>query len=36
MAAKRIAVILGTDGTVKEFVPKADSKTFPQEALKKL
>ena len=34
--AKRIGVIVGADGKVKEFLPKADSKTFPQEALKKL
>lgn len=34
--AKRIAVIIGPDGKVKEFVPKADTKTFPVEALKKL
>lgn len=34
--AKRIGVILGTDGKVKEFLPKADAKTFPQDALKKL
>lgn len=34
--AKRIAVIIGPDGKVKEFVPKADTKTFPVEALTKL
>ena len=31
--AKRIAVILDKDGKVKQFIPKADSKTFPVEAL---
>lgn len=34
--AKRIAVILGPDGKVKQFVPKADSRTFPTDALKEL
>lgn len=34
--AKRIGVVIGPDGTVIEFVPKADSRTFPQDALKLL
>ena len=34
--AKRIGVIIGADGKVKEFVPKADTKGFPKDALAKL
>jgi len=34
--AKRIAVIIGPDGKVKQFVPKADSRSYPTEALKDL
>lgn len=32
--AKRIGVVIGPDGIVKEFLPKADSRTFPTDALK--
>lgn len=32
--AKRIGVVIGPDGTVKEFLPKADSRSFPTDALK--
>jgi len=32
--AKRIGVVIGPDGVVKEFLPKADSRTFPTDALK--
>lgn len=34
--AKRIGVVIGPDGIVKEFLPKADSRTFPTDALKLL
>ncbi len=34
--AKRIGVIVGPDGVVKEFVPKADSRKWPTEALAKI
>lgn len=34
--AKRIAVIIGPDGIVKQFVPKADSRSYPTDALKEL
>ena len=34
--AKRIGVIVAPDGTIKQFVPKADARSFPQEALKLL
>jgi peroxiredoxin Q/BCP len=33
-AAKRIGVIIGADGRVKEYLPKVTPKTFPEEALK--
>ncbi len=35
-SAKRIGVIIGPDGTIKEFTEKADTKTYPTEALKKI
>lgn len=34
-SAKRIGVIIGADGKIKEL-GKADAKSFPQDALKKL
>ena len=34
--AKRIGIVIGPDGVVKEFVPKADSKKWPTEALAKI
>lgn len=34
--AKRVGVILAPDGTVKQYLPKVDAKTFPDDALKML
>ena len=34
--ARRIAVIIGPDGRVKEFTQKADTKNYPTEALAKI
>ena len=34
--AKRIGVIVGADGKIKEWIPKADTKGFPHDALKKI
>ena len=34
--AKRIAVIIGPDGRVKDFTEKADTKNYPSEALAKI
>jgi peroxiredoxin Q/BCP len=34
--AKRIAIIIGPDGKVKEYLPKVDAATFPEEALGRL
>lgn len=32
--AKRIGVVIGPDGKVKQWLPKVDAKTFPEDALK--
>lgn len=34
--AKRIGVIIGPDGKVKQWYPKVDARAFPEEALKVL
>lgn len=34
--AKRIGVIIGPDGRVKEYFPKVDARAFPREALEKV
>jgi thioredoxin-dependent peroxiredoxin len=34
--AKRIAAVIGPDGIVKEYYPKVDARTFPQEQLGRL
>lgn len=34
--AKRIGVVIGPDGKIKEWKGKVDAKTFPQDALKTL
>src|SRR5258708_27223515 len=34
--AKRIAVIIGPDGKVKEYLPKVSAANFPKEALGKV
>lgn len=35
-SAKRIGVIIGPDGRVKEYLPKVSPAAFPKEALQKL
>jgi len=35
-SARRIGVIIGPEGKIKEYLPKADAKTWPSEALKKI
>ena len=35
-SAKRIGVIIGPDGKVKDFTQKADTKGYPAEALAKI
>ena len=34
--AKRIGVIIGPDGKIKEYLPKVSAANFPQEALGKI
>lgn len=34
--AKRVGVILAPDGTVRQYLPKVDAKTFPDDALRML
>lgn len=34
--AKRVGVIIGPDGKVKEWLPKVSAAGFPQEALQKI
>ena len=34
--ARRIGVIIGPDGKIKEYLPKVSAATFPQEALGKV
>lgn len=34
--ARRIGVIIGPDGKVKEYLPKVNAASFPQEALGKI
>ena len=34
--AKRVGVIIGPDGKVKEWLPKVSAQGFPQEALQKI
>ncbi len=34
--ARRIGVVIGPDGKVREWLPKVDSKTYPQEVLKRI
>ncbi len=35
-SAKRVAVIIGPDGKVKQFFPKVNAGAFPKEALELL
>ena len=34
--ARRIGVVVGPDGKVREWLPKVDSKTYPQDVLKRI
>jgi peroxiredoxin Q/BCP len=34
--AKRIGVVIGPDGKVKEWLPKVDARTYPQDVLKRI
>jgi len=34
--ARRVGVVIGPDGKVKEWLPKVDAKTYPQEVVKRL
>lgn len=34
--ARRIGVVVGPDGKVKEYLPKVDPKSYPQEVLKRI
>jgi thioredoxin-dependent peroxiredoxin len=35
-SAKRIGVVVGPDGKVKEWLGKVDAKTYPQDVLKRI
>jgi thioredoxin-dependent peroxiredoxin len=34
--AQRVGVVVGSDGRVKEWLPKVDARTYPQEVLKRI
>jgi thioredoxin-dependent peroxiredoxin len=34
--AQRIGVVVGPDGRIKEWLPKVDAKTYPQEVLSRI
>jgi len=34
--AQRVGVVIGPDGKVKEWLPKVDAKTYPQDVLKRI
>jgi len=34
--AQRVGVVIGPDGKVKEWLPKVDAKTYPQEVLTRI
>jgi len=34
--AQRVGVVVGPDGRVKEWQPKVDARTYPQEVLKRI
>jgi len=34
--AKRVGVVIAPDGAIKEWLPKVDAKTYPQDVLKRL
>jgi len=34
--AQRIGVVIGPDGRIREWLPRVDAKTYPQDVLKRL
>jgi peroxiredoxin Q/BCP len=34
--ARRVGVVIGPDAKVKEWLPKVDARTYPQEVLKRI
>ncbi len=34
--ARRVGVVIGPDGAVREWLPKVDARAYPQEVLKRL
>lgn len=34
--ARRVGVVIGPDGKVKEWLPKVDAKTYPQDVLARI
>lgn len=34
--AKRVGVVIDPEGNIKEWLPKVDSKTYPQDVLKRI
>jgi peroxiredoxin Q/BCP len=34
--AQRVGVVIGPDGKVKEWLPKVDARSYPQEVVKRL
>jgi thioredoxin-dependent peroxiredoxin len=34
--ARRVGVVIGPDGKVKEWLPKVDARSYPQEVVKRL
>jgi peroxiredoxin Q/BCP len=34
--ARRIGVVVGPDGKVREWLPKVDARTYPQEVVKRI
>jgi peroxiredoxin Q/BCP len=34
--ARRVGVVVGPDGRVKEWLPKVDARAYPQEVLKRI
>ncbi len=35
-SAQRVGVVIGPDGRVKEWLPKVDPKTYPQDVLRRI
>jgi peroxiredoxin Q/BCP len=34
--ARRVGVVIGPDGKIREWLPKVDAKTYPQDVVKRL